>query len=171
MSHEITTLQGLLDALPADTDVPLIFTTDQGEISAGYHVTEFRLARIDAIDCGRGQSSWTEGHVQLLDGSQMASEHMNVGKFRQIAQQSIRALPGLGAATLVVEFAPGNAAFSRFSPASVASSQGAIYIDLQAHHAVCKPAVRHSDMPGSVGTIATSACCQSAASRSTACCS
>lgn len=174
MSVEITTLQGLLGSLPDDPKAPLVFVTDEGEIAPGYHITEVRVASIDAIDCGRGQSRWKESQLQLLDGSKTASEFMSIGKFRQIAQASSRALPDLGGSTLVVEYAPGNAAFSRYSPVSVESRQGRIYIGLTAHHAVCKPAVRMTEIAGEVGTLASSKCCggnpRSQADTTTACC-
>ena len=95
---------------------------------------------------------------------------MNLGRFRQIVQQSIKAQPGLEAAMSVVEYALGNTAFSRYSSASVASGQEAIYIHMQAHHAVCKPTTRYAGLPNMAGAIATPVYCQPAMNLSSACC-
>ena len=89
-----------------DLDRKLIFATVDGEIGAGYHVTELKLAEVQGIDCGANQRGWRETVVQLLDGH--GREHMSVGKFTAILDQSIKALPGLGDASVRIEFAPRN---------------------------------------------------------------
>lgn len=57
----------------------LVFSTEDGDIGSGYHVTEFKHAKVTGIDCGGRVSEWVEASVQLLDGS--GGSHMAVGKF------------------------------------------------------------------------------------------
>ena len=88
------TLQDFHDRLAqASPDARVVFATDEGRISAGYHVTEFKLAQIQSIDCGATPSQWTEASFQLLDGR--GGEHMTAQKFQAILTRSAAILPGL----------------------------------------------------------------------------
>ncbi|KAJ56403.1 hypothetical protein ACMU_05520 [Actibacterium mucosum KCTC 23349] len=123
---------------PLDPDAPLIWQTDAGPISGGYHVTELKLARVSSIDCGARQSAWTEARLQLLDGG--GGDHMKLGRFQQILTQSFKALPDLANAPLIVEYAPENSGLHTFSVAQVSSNNWQVTIDLRADAAICKPA-------------------------------
>lgn len=120
------------------TNAPVVFTTEQGEISGGYHVTELKLANITGIDCAARQTEWAEASVQLLDGG--GGAHMEVGKLSNILGQSKRQVKGLGEADMHFEFAHNNAGLQRYTMQSAADVNGRIVIHLDTQRAVCKPA-------------------------------
>ena len=66
VSHDID-LGVLLAVLDAQPDLPLVFKYDGRDVKAGYHVTEVKSGRFDALDCGANPESWTEIFVQLWD--------------------------------------------------------------------------------------------------------
>jgi len=134
------TLRTALDELPAEA--PLLFLTDEGEITGGYHVTELKLAHVTAIDCGARRSDWAEATLQLLDGH--GGAHMTVGKFNVILAQSIRHVDGLGDAPLRVEFAHGNTDLRLLEIGAPVRRGQKVTIPLGAAHAVCKPAADHA---------------------------
>ena len=150
-------LLNTLKKLPAD--LPLIFQTADGAIGAGYHVTEFKLAEVDSIDCGGRLASWTEAALQLLDGR--GDHHMKVGKFNGILEQSIARLDGLGESPLQVEFAHENNGMRIYDLSAPELSGGAVAIRLSDVRAHCKPALEHAFKAQ------TSGCCGASAS---ACC-
>ncbi len=137
-------LQTLADK-PADA--PVVFMTNQGEISGGYHVTELKLASITGIDCAARQAEWTEASIQLLDGG--GGVHMNVGKFSNILGQSKSHIKGLGKADMHFEFAHNNAGLQRYNMQSSVESNGRVEIHLDTQRAVCKPALELASNGGS----------------------
>ena len=159
-----TTLLQRLAAIPANS--PLIFRTDRGEISGGYHVTELKLADVRSIDCGARQSSWQELSIQLLDGG--SGEHMAVGKFRNILSQSIKLVDGLGQAPMQVEFAHGNAGTQLFKPSEPQLHGDKVIVHLMDVRAVCKPSLdaasqQDGDALGCCETQSADDCCGAAA--------
>ena len=151
------TLDDLLaatSALPADA--PLVFTTEQGPIGAGYHVTELKLAVIRSIDCGGRKDAWTEATLQLLDGA--GRSHMQTGKFVGILEQSLRSVEGLGQSPLRVEFSHGNRGLSLFELAPPVQEDGQVMMRLTTINAACKPALER------VGGASASSCCAPAVS-------
>ncbi len=141
MGQDLTTLGAFLDALPKEDGVEMVFADGTGEIRPGYHLTEFRLARIAAIDCGRNREGWVEAQMQLLDGSGNDDGYMTVGRFHAIAGASIRALPGLEDGQLVVESGFGGTQLVKSWVGSVEPSGGKVHIGLTADHAQCRPAM------------------------------
>lgn len=156
------TLSEFLTALASyPTDAPLVFTTEEGAIGGGYHVTEFKLSDVTSIDCGATVSTWQEAAMQLLDVS--GGHHMAVGKFAAIATQSMNAVPGLGDSTLSIEFAHGNRGKHIYQIGNPFSSEAQVTVPLSAEHAVCKPA-------SALQSIAvTSSCCGVGAGASGCC--
>lgn len=139
MTAAPTTLASLAEVLETHApDAPLIFATTEGEIGAGYHVTELKRAEIESIDCGGRVDRWRETHLQLLDGAGEAP--MPVGRFLAIARQSVAAIDGLGAAPLRVEFAPANAGLRLHRIAGVEAKAGRVRVALAEERALCKPA-------------------------------
>lgn len=136
-------------ALPADA--PLVFSTKDGPIGEGYHVTELKLARIDSIDCGARTDAWTEATLQLLDGR--GRSHMPVGRFAGILEQSARHIDGLGGSPLRVEFAHGNDGLGIFDISAPELADGRVSLKLEPIRAHCKPAATATQ----TGT--TAACC------------
>lgn len=146
----------LNDVIAALSDAPdtspLVFTTAEGEVGAGYHVTELKLAQITGIDCAARVSKWTEASLQLLDGAPLDSEegraHMPLGKFLGILRQSEWKVPGLGDAPLKVEFAHGNEGLRTFELGKPEITDDRVVIRLQGSHAVCKPAFAWAGVRG-----------------------
>ena len=137
----MTTLSDLQDELRLqDPSAPLVFETDEGEISAGYHVTELRHYASTGINCGGNIDTWPEARIQLLDG--LGSGHMNVGKFNAIVEKSLSAVPALRTAPLMVEFGHNNAGLKVMTLEKPEVLQGRVMLKLNETRAVCKPAER-----------------------------
>ena len=136
-----------LSASPVDAR--LIFETSEGPIGPGYHVTEWKLAHVQSIDCGARRDDWTEASLQLLDGD--GGQHMTVGTFRGILAKSMTALPDLADAPFSVEFAPGNAGLRIFQANAPRLDADRVTVTLQDGGATCKPALTAID--------ATEGCC------------
>ena len=130
----------LVDLQGFDPKLPLVFVTKEGEIGAGYHVTELRYARTKGIDCGGTIADGHEARLQLLDGA--GSHPMRVGKFCEILAKSLSALPELSKAPLAVEFGHGNQDLRILSVGEAAPQQEAVVLPLGNARAICKPAQR-----------------------------
>ncbi len=142
------TLDELRAALAAaDRAAPLVFRAGDGEIGGetggeiggGYHVTELRHAAVTGIDCGGNVARWDEAWLQLLDGP--GGDHMTVGTFLKILDRSVAGVPGLGAAPLRVEFAPGNRGLRSHAAGAPEVAGGRAIVPLEEEHALCKPAL------------------------------
>lgn len=163
MTPPPTTLNALLALLEsANPDDAAVFSTSAGDIGGGYHVTELKLASIRSIDCGGQTDSWTETHLQLLDGH--GGAHMSVEKLSKIASHSAKKLPGLGDAPFLVEFAPHNDGLGRYRIGAVTSEPGRVVIALRNDVAMCKP------FQDQLATTATLSCCGARAEQAAGCC-
>lgn len=130
----------------APDTTPLVFVTDEGEIGAGYHLTELKFAQITGIDCAARVTEWTEATVQLLDGD--GRSHMQLGKFRSILRQSVTTIPGLKDAPLKVEFAHGNEGMRTYEMEMPDVQPDCAMIRLRDSRAMCKPAFAWSGVRG-----------------------
>lgn len=139
----------------SDFDRKLMFTTGDHDVGAGYHVTELKFADVKGIDCGANQTAWAESTIQLLDGH--GGQHMRVGKFAKIVDQSVRAIPGLGAAPLRVEYGPGNRGLQLYRIGAVQRTDDALLVTLLSDQAQCKPVAVADAEEGCCAT--RSACC------------
>ncbi len=138
MATQLATLDDVVTvATTFETGKPLIFTTDEGDIGPGYHVTELKHLSVNSIDCGGRMSAWTEAQLQLLDGN--AGGHMSVGKFIGIAKHSAAALPELGKVPISVEFAPGNRGLRRYLIDGLHEDPTSVRVKLIEDGAACKP--------------------------------
>lgn len=139
------TLQEMLSALEGmPGDAPVLFETETGPVARGYHVTELKRAAITSIDCGGRVASWDEAALQLLDGPQDSEvgAHMAAGKLCAILRRCLAGVPGLGAAPLSVEFAPGNVGLRLYEPGLPEHVDGEVRLRLTERRALCKPAAR-----------------------------
>ncbi|WP_026480677.1 DUF6428 family protein [Ahrensia sp. 13_GOM-1096m] len=158
------TLQELLDDLKSMAgDMPLVFVTQVGDIGPGYHITEFKHARVTGIDCGARQAQWDETAIQLLDGAQ--GTHMSVGKFAGILEQSIKRIADLASPDTHVEFSHGNIGMRTYSITPPVQTEGRVEVQLSEGRAYCKPAQDQQVR----ALAASSACCSGSTSQS-ACC-
>ncbi len=137
----MTTLAELLARLNGvDPKMPLVFATADGEVGAGYHVTELRHSISKGIDCGGNVETWKDAKLQLLDGP--GSTPMTVGTFTNIVQKSLSALPELRDASLMVEFGHNNEQLAIMSLHGPDISEETVALFLGDARAVCKPAIR-----------------------------
>lgn len=145
-----------LSQLPSDA--PLIFELGQTRIGSGYHITELRLARVEAIDCAAQRANWSSATLQLLDGQDGA--YMAVGKAARIIAQSVSAIPGLGAVEAQIEFSPGNRGLGIYG-LDMPELQGDTAIArLLPLSATCRPSERaKTDSRCNVPADAQTACC------------
>lgn len=103
MPHDVT-LNDLLARLRGADDHPVAFRTPHRAVRPGYHLTEFKLAHVRSVDCGRGAHEWDEAIVELMDGDGGDAKPMRASKLASIVAEVIAALPAMGDAPLVVEF-------------------------------------------------------------------
>jgi hypothetical protein len=151
------TLTELIDRLRvAPADALLAFSTEAGEMGAGYHVTEFRASRTNVIDCGGGIAEEDEVRMQILDGA--VGGGLTVGRFLRIAERSLAAIGGLDGPELVVETAPGNGALQLHTIGAPQVGANRVVVPLSPLRASCRPAAARN----------TAACCAVPAAR--ACC-
>ncbi len=137
-----SSLSHLLTALRvAQPDLPLAFSLGETPVNGGYHITEFRTAQVESVDCGGNRSAWTEAHFQIFDGGGGAK--MPVGKFVQIAERSMDAVDGLGVAPLVVDGSPGNEGLSRYRLGAVDVAVRQVTVTLVPLTPVCRPLAVH----------------------------
>ena len=133
------TLNDFLDALhDQPAEAPLVFTTSEGPIGAGYHITELKSLDIKSIDCGGRTSDWTEVQIQLLDGA--GRSHLSAGKSAKILEHSLKAIPDLAEGELSFEYAPGNNGLRRYIPTQPIWAEGHVEMRLTEDGATCKPA-------------------------------
>lgn len=157
MTAPAATLDALLIPLTeAPAEARVQFRTPQGEIGAGAHLTELKLAQVSSIDCGGRLSDWTEAQLQLLDSQ--TGTPLTAGKIADILHRSAQALPGLLTAALSIEAAPGNHGLRRYRIGSVQATGAQIVVDLAPEHAQCKPAQQASLSCCGAGP-AQAACC------------
>lgn len=162
------TLKDFLDHLnkfPEDAD--LVFSADGIEISGGYHLTEFKLARMASIDCGARTSAWTEASMQLLDGN--GGDYMKLSKFTTIASKSAEVMADLDDVSLGVEFAPNNAGMRIYDLAAPTLEGERVMVSLTGRTAACKPSVDFAAAVATTGISqpANNSCCGPA---KTSCC-
>ena len=135
------TLHEFTEALTAHApNAPLVFSTAEGPINPGYHVTEFRRADIQIVDCGGRTGAETRAEMQLMDGG--FGDHMQVGKLSDILARSLAALPGLRDAPLVVEFGQDHNGLALFDAAAPVAEAGDVHVALAPRKAVCRAAQR-----------------------------
>lgn len=150
-------LTELLDRLrAAPADAPLAFSTQAGEIGAGYHVTEFRASRTNVIDCGGGISEEDEVRMQILDGE--VGDGLTVGRFLRIAERSLTAIRGLDGPELVVETAPGNGALQLHTAGAPRIAVDRVVVPLAPLRASCRPAAARG-APECCAVPAARVCC------------
>jgi hypothetical protein len=157
-------LGALLVALDAHADSPLVFRCDGREVKAGYHVTEVKTGRFDALDCGGNPESWTEIFVQLWDINENARTPMPSGKFAKIIRNvsdHVRLEPS---AKLTIEVSDGETPMALYSAGSPRLKGGLFEVELFPRTSSCKPRDRWL-----AEEKAKSGCC--AASEIQSCCS
>ena len=132
------TLTDLRDTLRTEPNRPVRFRTAHYEVKPGYHLTEFKLARVASVDCGRGKHEWDEAIVELLDGSGDEEEFMPSGKVTAIVDDVVSAIPAASDADAVFEF--GSRGLARYRIGSVAFDGDDWLVTLDPLQGQCKAA-------------------------------
>ncbi len=162
LSNDID-LGALLSALDANADVPLVFRYDDRAVRAGYHVTEVKSGRFDALDCGANPESWTETFVQLWDVDEDGRTHMPAGKFAAIIRKVSEHVGLPRSAKLTFEVSDGVAPMALYCAAMPQVFGDRVLVELAPRAASCKPRDRWLESEKAKA----SSCCGPA---STACC-
>ncbi|MEM1388508.1 MAG: DUF6428 family protein [Pseudomonadota bacterium] len=145
----------------AEARAELVFAMPDGEIGAGFHVTELKSAEITSIDCGGRVTRFRETILQILDG--LAGDPFTVGKFLGICAQSVAAIEALGDAPLTIEGARANAGLARYEVADIVMARDRVVVHLATQRAQCKPATQRAQCKP-----AASHCCPPPADKPTA---
>ncbi len=138
-SGEVSTGR-LLDALADHANKALVFVYDGRAVLPGYHVTEVKSGRFDALDCGANPKSWHETFIQLWDvPAETGRTFMPVWKFLAIMQKVADAVPFDREAKLTFEVSDPASAMRLFGVESVEIEGETVHVSLKRRPASCKP--------------------------------
>jgi hypothetical protein len=158
----------LLDALPKHRDKMLVFFYDGHTIQSGYHVTEVKSGRFDALDCGANPESWTETFIQLWDVPAEADRtFMPVWKFLAIMKKVADEVPFDPESKLTFEVSDPGSAMRLFGISGLEIDAEAVRVSLKRRPASCKPRDRWLEQLGTE----KAACCAPATNSDTPRCS
>jgi hypothetical protein len=129
---------GLLAALSAHKDKPVVFFYDGRPIQPGYHITEVKAGQFAALDCGGNPESWTEIFIQLWDVNEDRT-HMPGGKFASIIRKVTEHVALDQGAKLTFEVSDAVRPMQLYRAALPESIGNQICIQLSPRPASCKP--------------------------------
>ncbi len=121
----------------ANAELPLIFESGGVPIRGGFHVTEFKHAKIASMTCGGDTDAWEEARIEVMDGHGLA-DHMPVGRFLSMVERERSQMPDLEALPLTVEFGPDHAGLRLYDLAEPEIGSRDVKLDLLPRGAVCK---------------------------------
>ena len=159
------TIDTLLGLLSAHADKSLVFSCDGNALRPGYHVTEVKAGRFDALDCGANPESWTEVFVQLWDANE-DRPHLQAGKFTAIIGKVTQHVGLDHAARLTFEVSDGVRPIGLYRAALPRIVAGAVQVELSPRPASCKPRDRWLEDQRK----AAQACCSTSAQTKSGCC-
>jgi hypothetical protein len=163
---EISTA-ALIGALGDHAGKPLVFTYGGRDIRAGYHVTEVKSGRFDALDCGGNPEEWRETFVQLWDiPAEPGRDLMRAGKFVAIMRKVADRVAYDGEAKLTFEVSDGSSPIQILRATSIEAGRDTVRIELGPRPSSCKPRDRwlEEDAPRA------SAPCSGVKGQAQACC-
>ena len=167
-SGDVTTGR-LLDALANHGEKSLVFVYDGREVLPGYHVTEVKSARFDALDCGANPESWRETFIQLWDvPAETGKSYMPVWKFLAIMQKVADEVPFDREAKLTFEVSDPSSAMRIFGVSGLQIEGESVRVSLARRPASCKPRDRWLEAKPKADA---APCCTPKASATQACCS
>jgi hypothetical protein len=160
--------RALLDALAPHSDKVLTFFYDGREIQSGYHVTEVKSGRFDALDCGANAEAWTETFIQLWDvPSEPGRSRMPVWKFLAIMKKVANEVPFDPESKLTFEVSDPHSAIRLFGFFGLEVDDEIVRISLKRRPASCKPRDRWLEQRGAE----EAPCCAATANPDARCCS
>ena len=132
--------QTLIEALRDHRDKSLVFYYDGRAVQSGYHVTEVKSGRFDALDCGANPESWTETFIQLWDvPAEDGRTFMPVWKFVAIMKKVADEVPFDPESKLTFEVSDPDSAMRLFGISSVEVDDASVRVSLRRRPASCKP--------------------------------
>ena len=153
----------LLDALAGHAQKALVFVYDGREVLPGYHVTEIKSGRFDALDCGANPESWRETFIQLWDvPAEAGRSFMPVWKFLAIMKKFAAEVPFDAGSKLTFEVSDPSSAMRLFGVDSVEIAGESVRVSLKRRPASCKPRDRWLEQAPKASCCApkqASACC------------
>ena len=138
---------GLLVALAPHGARRLVFSYEGRDILPGYHVTEVKDGRFEALDCGANPEAWRETFIQLWDvpGEPGRASHMPVAKFVAIMRKVGEVVAFDETAKLTFEVSDGKGAIQLYCADDIAVVDDAVRVSLSRRPASCKPRERWLD--------------------------
>jgi len=115
-----------------------VFFHEGRPVRPGYHVTEVKAGRFDALDCGANPESWSEIFIQLWDVDEDRT-HMPAGKFAAIIRKVTEHVGLDRNAKLTFEVSDGVRPMQLYRAALPEMVGGAIHVALSPRPASCKP--------------------------------
>ena len=156
----------LLDALAGNDEKALVFVYDGREVQPGYHVTEVKSGRFDALDCGANPESWSETFIQLWDvPAEAGRTFMPVWKFLAIMKKVAGEVPFHADAKLTFEVSDPASAMKLFKAEAAEIGADAVRVALARRPASCKPRDRWLEQAPKAN-----ACCAPKPSAAQSCC-
>jgi len=146
---------GLLDMLAGHAERPLVFTYDGHPVKPGYHVTEVKAGRFEALDCGANPEAWSEIFVQLWDVIDGDRTHMTAAKFAAIIRKVSDHVALDPAARLTFEVSDGVRPMQLHRAGAPCIVDGVVQVALSPRPASCKPRDRWLENQ----TADTESCC------------
>jgi hypothetical protein len=146
----------LLDALAPHRDKALSFIYDGRTIQPGYHVTEVKSGRFNALDCGANPEAWSETFIQLWDiPAEPGRPLMPVWKFLAIMRKVADEVPFDPESRLTFEVSDPDSAMRLFGIWGIEAEGEMVRVSLKRRPASCKPRDRWLEQ----GRDAKAACC------------
>lgn len=138
---------GLLAALAPHGSHRLVFSYEGRDILPGYHVTEVKDGRFEALDCGANPEAWRETFIQLWDvpGEAGRTSHMPVAKFIAIMRKVGEVVTFDETAKLTFEVSDGKGAIQLYCADDIAVADDMVRVSLSRRPASCKPRDRWLD--------------------------
>lgn len=111
-------------------------------IFPNYHITEFKLANIQSVDCGGKSDSWSEIILQVLEPKvEKDTESMTLGKVNSILKKVTTSMDIPEEATLRIEFGNETSAMRQYFVSEMRPKDSSFLIQLKDGKTECKASV------------------------------
>ncbi|MBM9545492.1 hypothetical protein JWG40_00565 [Leptospira sp. 201903074] len=111
-------------------------------IFPNYHITEFKLANIQSVDCGGKSDSWSEIILQVLEPKvEKDTESMTLAKVNSIIKKVTNSMNIPEEATLRIEFGNEDTAMRQYFVSEMKPQENSLLIHLKDGKTECKASV------------------------------
>jgi hypothetical protein len=139
---------------------PVRMTYGGRELLAGFHITEVKRMKVEAMDCGANRDGWTETVIQLLDIDGPDSSRMTADRFEKIIRQTGNSL---SEGKVIIEVGRPGEAMQLFDVIGFSEAEDHVILAVNPRQAVCKPAFKLLNLP-------QNACCGTEKAAGASCC-